>query len=116
LSKKRFFRSGIWSVVPILLLAGCNDTGAVSYQELYDMKLQHVVTSPIPGAAPKVLPPPPGIIYTGAPVGACVTSAGYCPLAAATEPGQNCLCTAPDATYGGTTGIPPQYNKQENHW
>lgn len=113
-----------------LLLGGCTPEGSpnglfhydpeamywdkVTEQDKFDMKLQHAETSPIPGATATVLAPPPGITYSGAPVGNCVTEAGYCPLAAQTEPGQNCLCKAPTGNYGGTTGIPAKYNTKEN--
>jgi hypothetical protein len=44
------------------------------------------------------------------PTALCITPAGHCPLAQATESGLPCTCesTSPEYTYGGKTGpIPP---------
>jgi hypothetical protein len=91
-----------------------DDSQQVTNLDRLDMKLQKTATSPIAGASARVLPPPAGTTYTGAPVGACVTDTGYCPLAKQTEPGQNCLCQSADGVYGGSTGVPPKYNTATN--
>ena len=91
-----------------------DDSQQVTNLDRLDMKLQKTATSPIAGASARVLQPPAGTAYTGAPVGACVTDAGYCPLAKQTEPGQNCLCQSADGVYGGATGVPPKYNTATN--
>lgn len=88
----------------------------VTASDRFDMKLQHIETSPVPGATARVLPDPPGITRTGPTVSACVTDAGYCPLAAETAAGRNCLCQTTGLAYGGVTGLPPKYNTTTNPW
>lgn len=92
------------------LLASCGPPNPPTSNQL-DQQLMHVTTSAIPGAQAKVLPGPPGATATGQPANFCVTDAGYCPLAAATPAGQNCLCTAGSLSYGGLTGAAPQTAK-----
>jgi len=108
-------------LLPVLLgLTGCmsngGNAGTVTSSDLFDMKLQHIVTSPVPGATARVLPSPPGAKISGPNVAACVTDGGYCPLAAATEAGRNCLCQTQSFTYGGVTAEPPKYNTATNPW
>jgi len=93
-----------------------DDEEPITADDLFDMKLQHIETSPVPGATARVLPDPPGATRTGPMVGACVTDAGYCPLAAETEAGRNCLCQTAGFVYGGLTNIPPKYNSTTNPW
>ncbi len=98
----RFVAIGLLS-----LLASCGPPNPPN-ERLLDQQLMHVTTSPIPGAQAQVLPVPPGTATTGAPANFCVTDAGYCPLAAATPAGQNCLCKAGSLAYGGQTAAAPQ--------
>jgi hypothetical protein len=88
----------------------------ITADDLFDMKLQHIQTSPVPGATARVLPDPPGAKRAGQMVAACVTDAGYCPLAAESEAGRNCLCQTAGFVYGGLTNIPPKYNAATNPW
>jgi hypothetical protein len=90
----------------LTLLASCGPPQPPTSNQ-FENELMHVTTSPIPGAQAKVLPAPPGVA-TGQPVNFCVTDAGYCPLAAATSAGQNCLCEAGNLAYGGQTAAAPK--------
>jgi hypothetical protein len=88
-------------------LASCGPPNPPNERAL-DQQMMNVTTSPIPGAQAKVLPAPPGTAATGQPANFCVTDAGYCPLAAATPAGQNCLCAVGNLAYGGQTAAAPQ--------
>lgn len=94
-------------------LSGCGTAAGpgaygVPNELVTDQQMMKVTTSPIPGATAKVFPAPPGTQGLGGPANFCVTDAGYCPLAAATPAGQNCLCAAGNLMYGGKTGTAPQ--------
>lgn len=121
--------SGLAACCLLLALAGCDvgsgphgvwvrmnfsDMGGTSSSAQLDEKLQHVQTSAIPGATARVFAAAPGTAATGPEANFCVTDAGFCPLAAATPAGRNCLCQAGNLMYGGTTGVPPQYNTLTN--
>lgn len=103
----------------LLLLCFLNGCGTAAGPGAYGapnelvthQRMMKETTSPIPGATAKVFPAPPGTPGLGGPANFCVTDAGYCPLAAATPAGQNCLCAAGSLMYGGQTGAPPQTYK-----
>jgi hypothetical protein len=73
------------------------------------------VTSPIPGAEAKLLPATATATDAAPSSHFCVTDAGYCPLAAAAPPRQNCLCETATLMYGGATGVPPQTYTPNGH-
>jgi len=104
---KKDFTLRCMPVCLLVLLASCGASNPPN-ERLLDQQLMNVTTSPIPGAQAKVLSAPPGSTATGQPANFCVTDAGYCPLAAATPAGQNCLCTAGSLAYGGQTAAAPQ--------
>jgi hypothetical protein len=86
-------------------LAGCGPPTPLQL----DQQLMTATTSPIPGATAKLLPPTGP--QSNAQANFCVTSAGYCPLAAAAAAGQNCICQAGSLMYGGTTSAAPKTYK-----
>jgi hypothetical protein len=93
----------------LLALGGCNgDYGESSASAQFDLKIEKAETSVIPGATALVLPAPPGNPAAGPMAQSCVTDAGFCPLAAATPAGRNCICQADSLMYGGKTGVQPQ--------
>jgi len=91
----------------LLALSGCGDGGGTSPSDQFDLKLEQAETSAIPGATARVLASPAA---AGPSANFCVTDAGFCPLAAATPAGQNCICQAGNLMYGGTTGVQPHLN------
>jgi hypothetical protein len=70
-------------------------------------QLLEIAASPIPGARASV-PPAAGAAPAGPMAAYCVTDVGFCPLAAETEAGRNCLCETATASFGGTTGAAPK--------
>ena len=100
------FSLGLAALGLCTLLAGCVP-GASTYGHGLEKSLDRAETSAIPGATARVFPAPPGAPTSGATAGYCVTTAGFCPLAAATPAGLNCLCQAGTLAYGGTTGAAP---------
>ena len=91
----------------LVFLASCGASNPPNERAL-DQQLMNVTTSAVPGAQATVLAPPAGTGATGQNANFCVTDAGYCPLAAATPAGENCLCKAGGLAYGGQTGAAPQ--------
>ncbi len=106
------FCSGLAVLCLSLALTGCGDPGGTSQSAQFDLKLQRMETSPIPGATGRVLAAAPGS-PTGPSTDSCVTDAGFCPVAA-TPAGRNCICQAGNLMYGGQTGVPPQFNTTTN--
>lgn len=107
--------SGIVVFLLFMTLTGCaSDEEPITASDRFDMRLQHIQTSPVPGGTAEVLPNPPGSAITGSLVGACVTDAGFCPLETETVAGRNCLCRTGSFVYGGVTAVPPQYNTSTN--
>jgi hypothetical protein len=102
--------AGLWlPIVAFILsaaLAGCGPPTPVQI----DQQLMTATTSPIPGATAKLLPAT-GPQSNAPAANFCVTSAGYCPLAAAAASGQNCVCQAGGLMYGGTTNAAPKTYK-----
>ena len=97
----------------LMTLTACGGQPTTASDQ-FDMRLQHIQTSPVPGGTGEVLPNAPDSAISGSLVGACVTDAGYCPLEAETAAGRNCLCRTSSFVYGGVTAVPSQYNMATN--
>jgi hypothetical protein len=105
---RRYFLLPIVIAIGLAALTGCAPTPTPLQ---LDRQLMTAETSPIPGATAKVLPAPAGVQSNAPPASFCVTDAGYCPLAAASPAGQNCICQAGSLMYGGKTNAAPQTYK-----